>query len=198
MTTIPTDPEAMISRGLWMGMAYLKATDRDVGSLLQTLASPDLPKAARNHVRAEMTIYYLSKWRKIVDPVLREQCSTSPTGAISAMKQQLEEGALSALTMVSRRKQLLGTYRRYLSGETKGSLWSRVFAREPEALFWSRIRQCGFGKNIAWVKMELDRFEKVVIDGTVIAVLLDSLTVSQEEVERDHQSLLASCERRHG
>jgi len=195
MNAIPSDSEALKSRGFWLGFSYLKATGDDVQSLFKMFALPELQKSARNHLRVEMATYYLSKWSKIVEPVLREQFSHLPSEAVSAIKQQLQDGALSALTMLTdatERDDLLATYRLYAGGQTRTFFWSRLFARDAGASFWSRLHRLGFSIDIARFESELGRFEKVTIDGTVLCCMLDSLTLSQEEAERDHKSLLAA------
>lgn len=194
MRTIPSDAEGLKSRGFWLGFAYLKASDGDVRSLFQTFALPELQKSARNRLREEMAIYYLSKWAKIVEPVLREQFSNLPAETILGIKQHLQDGALSALTLanVPERDDLLATYRQYISGKIRASFWSRLFARDAKAAFWSRLRRRGFSIDIARFESELDRFEKVRMDGAVLCCMLDSLTLSQEKVEQDHESLLVA------
>ena len=192
MNAIPTDTEKLKSRGLWLGFSYLKATGNDVQLLFRTFALPELQKSAHNCLRVELATYYLSKWSKIVEPVLREQFQNLPSEELSVIKQQLEDGALSALTMLTddaaERDNLLTTYRQYLACETKTSFWSRLVNREPKSSVWHRLRQRGFSIDISKVQSELDRFEEVTINGTVLFCMLDSLTVSQEQVESDHES----------
>jgi hypothetical protein len=195
MIAIPSDSEALKSRGLWLGFAYLKASGSDVRLLFQTFSLPEPQKSVRNRQRIEMATYYLSKWSKIVEPVLREQFSDLSAESISVIKQQLEEGALSALAMLvdmPERNDLSATYRQYVVTEAKTSFWSRLFTRERKVSLWSRLRQSGFSIDISKHQTDLDRFEKVVIGGTVLCCMLDSLSVSQEQIEQDHERMLAA------
>ena len=177
---MPTDTDSLISRGAWLGMAYLQASHGDLQQLMR-LFHLTLPKEIQNDIRLEMTVFSLATGAEVLEGVLREKFADYSADAVSQFKDVLvEDGALGRLaTIVPHRvEQIIDAFVQYGNAE------------ERSQQFWDRLRGCGLNDSLDRRAAELASFEETVLRGTALCLALDALTISQSKIEDDHKSFL--------
>jgi hypothetical protein len=180
MQKFPFTPEAVRSRGAWLGFAYVKAARGDLETMLNLLNLSTPPRSVFNENRLETAIYHLSKCFKKVGPILEEQFSDLRAEEVLKIRCHLHDGAWTALAFLfapGEEDDFTLTYQQYLSAEN------------PSALFWQRLFEHGVPIVIESCRRDLEGFDRTVLDGTVLCTMLDSVTIPQEEIEEAHRSM---------
>ena len=182
----PWDLDSFRDRGAWLAIAYLKASGGDLKLLMKLCKHPVLPKEIQNRVRLEMAVFSLAKATGIIEQLLTEHFARLPIEAVFKIKKVFMEGAW----------QFMGV--RSLIPKDSDDI-ARVYADyinedDKSGLLWSRLLKHGMSIAVQDMRRDLGVFEQTVLSGTTLTLALDSLQVSQDQIEQDHDSFLKAME----
>lgn len=117
-----------------------------------------------------------------------KQFSDSSPDEVMTIKWHLLDGAWTALGFLfapGERDDFSQTYEKYASDV------------DASTLFWKRLSKDGISFDIASCQAELDRFERTILDRTMLFNMLDSVTISQEDVEQAHRTMAEKLDLNH-
>lgn len=175
---IPSDSNSLKDRGAWLAIAYMKATKGDLDIFLEHFVPQVLSKQEGAEIRLEMSLYCLSKGYEVIETCLKDQFTDLPQTRISQIATSIIDAALSTI------KTLFPTKCNDIS-----SLYSAyIKERDKFSLFWKRILERGITINRS--SHDISVFDQTVLHGTALMLALDAISVSQEQIENDHDNFL--------
>ncbi|GEM_PF-4672745 len=115
-----------------------------------------------------------------MEPFFREHVEELSVEAISQIKKTFLDGAWQSIKLFSPQDSddMTQVYTDYINREDKGGL------------LWSRLLKHGMSIAVEDMRRDLAVFERTVLHGTALFLALDSLQVSQDEIEHAHDSFL--------
>lgn len=173
---MPTDEKSLTDRGVWLAIAFVRASGGDLKLLLQSLDRVDLTKETRSKARLEMTIFSLSQSEGILKSCILEKLLGSTSIDPDRASEVIIEGAWEILgTLFPKEKSIINGARKLYSEAT-----------DRAAILWGRLKDQNL--PIADSNPHLAVFQKTVLQGTVTALTLDAVTIAQVQINDAHDS----------
>src|SRR5262249_38367766 len=140
------------------------------------------PAREQNCIRLELAMFCLSRSAQLLRPLLAERFPELTNGDLSDTQKTFLDAAWHSI----------GFFVEEGTGTIANPYDQCTDAERMSVLLWERLIRHGLQIDVdAWldpdtVRQDLVQFEQRVLYGAALALLLDSLTVSEEQIAADH------------